>query len=227
MNEFLVPLVTWGIPLLLAITLHEAAHAYAAKALGDRTAESQGRCSLNPLVHVDPLGTVVVPMVLFLSGAPFLIGWAKPVPVHLSLLRHPRRDMALVAIAGPAANAVIAAGFWLVLMLAPVSIETTAGALLVATCVQGILLNIVLALFNLLPIPPLDGSRIVAWLLPREMGNQFASLDVYALPIFIGVLFLLPLAGDIVGLDLNIIKPLVWDPAFRLTEVLTAGWSRA
>ena len=183
----------WALPVLFAITLHEVAHGYAARRLGDPTAASQGRLSLNPIKHVDPVGTVVVPIVLLLlsklMGGGFLFGWAKPVPVDYRRLRNPRRDMALVAAAGPLANLAMAIGWGLLLKLA-LAMNATEGLWLGLRymAVAGIVVNLVLMVLNLLPLPPLDGGRVLAGLLPLPLAYRYAKLEPYGLLIVIGLL---------------------------------------
>jgi len=181
----------WIIPVLLAITLHEAAHAWAASRCGDTTAKMLGRLSINPFRHIDLIGTVLVPIVVgVLSNFNFIFGWAKPVPLNWNQLRHPRRDMALVAGAGPLSNLIMAllwAGvFKLGLMLNP---QTSSIALfMLLTGQAGILINLVLALLNLIPIPPLDGSKIVASLLPPHLSWQYLKIEPYGFLIIIVLL---------------------------------------
>ncbi len=183
----------WALPVLFAITLHEVAHGYAARRLGDPTAASQGRLSLNPIKHVDPVGTVVVPIVLLLlsklMGGGFLFGWAKPVPVDYRRLRNPRRDMALVAAAGPLANLAMAIGWGLLLKLA-LAMNADQGLWLGLRymAVAGIVVNLVLMVLNLLPLPPLDGGRVLAGLLPLPLAYRYAKLEPYGLLIVIGLL---------------------------------------
>jgi len=202
---------TWIIPVLLAITLHEAAHAYAAWRLGDDTAYSQGRVTFNPLKHVDPFGTVVLPAMLLVMRAPFLFGWAKPVPVDFARLRHPRRDMVLVAVAGPGTNLILAtvsAVLFRVLWLLPDATLQWSEQMLY----NSILLNLVLAVFNMLPLPPLDGGRVAVGLLPSVLADPLARLEPYGMLILIGIIFILPMAGDQLGIGLDIFHWAVWMP---------------
>lgn len=178
----------WALPVLFAITLHEVAHGWAARALGDRTAEMLGRLSLNPLKHVDPMGTVLVPAVLLALGG-FLFGWAKPVPVGVRNLRHPRRDMALVAIAGPLANAAMALAWGLLLKLAlSVNAEEGLWVGLRYMAMAGITINLVLMVLNLLPIPPLDGGRVLTGLLPESAARMLDRIEPYGLLILVALM---------------------------------------
>jgi len=181
-----------AIPVLLAVTLHEVAHGRVARAFGDPTAQSLGRLSLNPLKHVDPFGTIILPVLLFAIGSPFLFGWAKPVPVDARYFRHPRRDMAVVAIAGPAAN-ILMAILWTILAGCAVTGRFGAGALrdwLLAMGEIGLFFNVLLAVFNLLPIPPLDGGRVLVGVLPARAAYAVARVEPYGLWIVIALLML-------------------------------------
>lgn len=203
---------TWVIPVLLAITLHEAAHAYAAWKLGDDTAYSQGRVTFNPLKHVDPFGTVLLPALLLFMRAPFLFGWAKPVPVNFARLSNPRRDMVLVAIAGPATNlflAIVSAALFRLLWLLP---EGAAVQWSEKMLYNSILLNLILAVFNMLPLPPLDGGRVAVGLLPDVLAQPLARLERYGMLILLGVIFILPMLGNQLGINLRIFTWIVWTP---------------
>ena len=196
---------TWVIPVLFAITLHEAAHAFVARFLGDDTASKLGRVSLNPFKHIDPIGTILLPGLLLLARSPFLFGYAKPVPVKFAALRNPRRDMVWVAAAGPATNivlAVIAAlGFHLIGFL------PADGARWVAENLKNaLIINVVLAIFNLFPLPPLDGGRIAVGLLPDALALPLARIERYGMLILIALLIVLPMLGRDFGLDLSIIS---------------------
>jgi Zn-dependent protease len=218
MEHALQQITVWILPILFAVTLHEAAHGYAAKLCGDRTASLLGRVSLNPLRHVDPVGTIVVPALGVLTGT-FLFGWAKPVPVNFRALNHPRRDMVLVAAAGPGMNILLAAisiALIRVLPYLPGAAEQWAGENLV----NSFQLNLILAVFNMLPLPPLDGGRVAVGLLPNPLSRQLAELEPIGIPIILGVLFLLPMVGEALHVDLNLFRPLVMEPANWLSEIL-------
>ncbi|GEO18657.1 site-2 protease family protein [Microvirga aerophila] len=212
---------TWIVPILIAITFHEAAHAYAAWKLGDDTAHRLGRVTFNPLKHVDPFGTILIPALLFLTKAPFLFGWAKPVPVAFGRLGHPRRDMAIVAMAGPLTNlglafvsAVLLRFVWLLPeAIAPWTLQTL---------YQSILLNLVLAIFNMLPVPPLDGGRVVMSILPKVLAKPFAKLERFGFLILLGIIFLLPMLGGQIGTDLNLFRWAVGIPLRWLTPIFLA-----
>jgi Zn-dependent protease len=185
--ELLQTIVLWGVPVVLAITLHEAAHGYVAKVFGDRTAESLGRVTLNPLKHVDPVGTVLVPGILMLLHAPFLFGWAKPVPVNFGNLRNPKRDMFWVAAAGPGANVAMAV-VWALLFVATADGGPWPSATLREVAQIGITVNLVLMALNLIPIPPLDGGRIAVSLLPHGAARVLASVEPYGLFVILALL---------------------------------------
>jgi Zn-dependent protease len=193
MDEILRNIAVYALPVLLAITLHEAAHAYAAKYFGDTTAYAAGRMSMNPLKHIDPFGTVLLPLMLFYASSKleggFVFGYAKPVPVEFSKLRNPKRDMAWVALAGPAANFVMAFG-WLVLNLIVAKAGMGAESFPFQVAQAGVWINLLLFAFNLLPIPPLDGGRILTSMLPNRLAYKFAGLEHFGFFIVLAMLFL-------------------------------------
>jgi Zn-dependent protease len=210
---------TWVIPIVLAITLHEAAHAFLARFLGDDTASKLGRVSLNPFKHIDPVGTILLPGLLLLARSPFLFGYAKPVPVKFAALRNPRRDMVWVAVAGPAMNitlATIAAlGFHLVGLLPADSARWVADNLK-----NALIINVVLAIFNLFPLPPLDGGRIAVGLLPDVLAIPLARMERYGMLILIALLIVLPLLGRNIGVDLSIISRFLPIAASAVIDVI-------
>jgi Zn-dependent protease len=210
---------TWVIPILIAITFHEAAHAYAAWRLGDDTALRAGRVTFNPLKHVDAFGTIVVPALLLVAGSPFLFGWAKPVPVAFNRLTRPRRDMALVAVAGPLTNVMLAFASAMLLHLVWLAPEPTS-RWLAQTLYQSLVLNLVLAIFNLLPIPPLDGSRILLSVMPGVLARPYAKLERFGLLILLGLVFVVPMAARQFGVDLNVVRWLVGLPVAYLTKMV-------
>ena len=198
----------WVIPVVIAVTFHEAAHGFVARFLGDETAWKLGRVSLNPIKHIDPVGTILLPGFLLLLSSPFLFGYAKPVPVNFRALRNPRSGMVWVATAGPAMNialAILAAlGFHLVGYL-----PVTAAQWAAENLKNALIINVVLAVFNMFPIPPLDGGRIAVGVLPDALAAPLARLEPYGMLILIGLLFILPMLGAQLGADLNIVSQVI------------------
>jgi Zn-dependent protease len=217
--EILFTASVWVLPILLAITLHEAAHAYVASILGDPTARLLGRVTLNPFAHVDRFGTIILPILLLVLRSPFLIGYAKPVPVDILRLGNPRRDMMLVAAAGPAANLVLA--FVAALLLHTVAIvPDIASEWWAANLVRAVQLNLILAVFNLLPIPPLDGGRIMTGRLPDSLAVKYVVLERGGMALIIGLLFLLPFVAGQLGFEFDIFHTVIWGPVMYLGEVI-------
>ncbi len=206
MQQFINVISTWIVPVLISVTMHEAAHGYAANLLGDDTAKKLGRVTLNPFKHIDRFGTVILPLLLILIKSPFIFGWAKPVPVMFHRLKNPLRDMVIVAIAGPLTNIALAIISASILSLMQ-NLSLLDNLWLVRTLINFIFINIILAVFNMIPVPPLDGGRVAVGLLPKYFSYQLAKLERYGLFIIVGGLFLLPLLGKEIGIPL---EPIHW-----------------
>lgn len=203
----------WALPVLFAITVHEVSHGWVAKQLGDPTAMMLGRLTLNPLKHIDPIGTVIVPLVLLMLGG-FIFGWAKPVPVTYENLRNPKRDMALVAAAGPLSNLIMAIGWALIMKIAFMMGESMSWLAwpLIYMGQAGIMINAVLMLLNLLPLPPLDGGRVMAGVLPGPLAWKFSRIEPYGLMIMV-LLLASGMLGKILGPPLQMMQALLFSLA--------------
>ncbi|MEQ1601661.1 MAG: site-2 protease family protein [Methylophilaceae bacterium] len=204
-------ITVYALPVIFAITVHEAAHGYAARHFGDMTADAAGRISLNPLRHIDPVGTLLIPALTMLVGG-ILFGWAKPVPVNFSKLRHPKRDMLWVAAAGPGANLVMALFWALAIKFSSVFPDFIATPLALMGA-AGIIINVILMVLNLLPLPPLDGGRIAVSLLPNRLAYRLAQVEPYGFIILIVLMFTHVLGNilwPMIGIVLNLITWIIF-----------------
>ena len=201
----------WVVPVLLAVTMHEVAHGFVAHRLGDDTAYRQGRVTFNPLKHIDLFGTVLMPALLLAARSPVLFGYAKPVPVNFAALRSPRRDMVLVALAGPATNIALAVAAALLLHLVAY-LPPEAGRWVALNLRNALFINVILAVFNMLPLPPLDGGRVAVGVLPNVLAYPLARLEPYGMLILIVALLIVPIAGAQMGADWNVLPHLITGP---------------
>ncbi len=225
MDDILSFVSVWAIPLLLAVTLHEAAHGWVAWRLGDDTAYRMGRVTFNPFRHIDLFGTVLLPgLLLFFSGGSKAFGFAKPVPVNFSRLGRPRRDMVLVAAAGPGTNLALAVAS-AALLHAVSLLDGEAREWVTHNLINSVWINLLLCVFNMLPLPPLDGGRVAVGLLPRYLAEPLARLERAGIFIILGILFILPWIGGRLGLDLHVFSWLVGVPARFLLQVIFAAVS--
>jgi len=211
MNELNImqQIAIWAIPVIFAITLHEVAHGWAASKLGDQTALMLGRLSLNPIKHIDPIGTIVVPIALLVMGG-FVFGWAKAVPVDTRNFKNPAADMAKVAVAGPAANLLMAI-FWAIIAKTGTILQTSipdVGTYLIYTGFAGVSINLILLVLNLIPIPPLDGSRVLSAFLPKKLAWQYNQIAPYGFFILIGMMLL------------GVLSPLLMGPYNAIRDVI-------
>ena len=222
MDDVAYQISVWLLPVLLAVTFHEASHGFVAWRLGDDTAKRLGRVTFNPLRHIDPFGTVILPaMLLLATGGRMMFGFAKPVPVDFARLRRPRRDMVLVAAAGPGIN--LALAFAAALLVARIPAQPGQALEWIGYNLFNVVwINVLLAVFNMLPLPPLDGGRVAVGLLPDVLARPLSRLEPYGFFVIIGLLFVLPLLGSTIGVDIGIVQWLVIGPAEWLSLAIFA-----
>ena len=220
MDDLIFTISVWTLPVLIAITFHEAAHGFVARMRGDDTAWRLGRVTFNPLKHVDPFGTILLPAMLLIgSGGQFLFGFAKPVPVDFSRLNNPRIDMVWVALAGPGINIVLALAA-AILGLTVTVLPSFLGEWALFNLVNAIQINVVLAVFNMLPLPPLDGGRVLVGLLPDRLAYALAQTERYGLFILIGLIFILPMIGQQIGVNLDFMRWLIGTPTAYIVDAI-------
>ena len=211
-------LILLVIPVIVAITFHEAAHGYVALHFGDSTAKDEGRVTLNPIKHIDPFGTVLLPAVLYFTAG-FLFGYAKPVPVKFGNLRNPRWDMIWVAIAGPAMNITLAVISAVLLRIALTQGQTSESPF-VQVLMSSVYLNAILAVFNMLPLPPLDGSKVLAPFLPIELARPYLAFERFGMVILLLLVFIFPMLAQRSGIDFDVLGLLVLDPAQAVVRAI-------